>query len=41
MRGIKTCHLKVDRVNPEKDAIARAGMVLRRGGLVAFPTETV
>src|SRR5205085_11338863 len=26
---------------PEPDRIARAAVVLRRGGLVAFPTETV
>ncbi len=41
MRGMKTCCIKVARVNPDKDAIARAAMVLCRGGLVAFPTETV
>jgi L-threonylcarbamoyladenylate synthase len=33
--------LKVDRWNPEPDRIARAGAILRDGGLVAFPTETV
>lgn len=31
----------VEAAAPEPDAIARAAGVLRRGGLVAFPTETV
>src|SRR5438132_2250232 len=37
-------HTEVLRVNPERpepEAIARAALVLRGGGLVAFPTETV
>jgi L-threonylcarbamoyladenylate synthase len=33
--------LKVDPAHPEPDAIARAAELLRHGGLVAFPTETV
>ena len=33
--------LTVDPQHPEPEAIARAAAVLRRGGLVAFPTETV
>jgi L-threonylcarbamoyladenylate synthase len=33
--------LRVNPTNPESDAIARAAEILRRGGLVAFPTETV
>lgn len=33
--------LRVDREHPDADAIARAAACLRRGGLVAFPTETV
>lgn len=33
--------LTVDAVTPAPDAIARAAAVLLRGGLVAFPTETV
>jgi L-threonylcarbamoyladenylate synthase len=33
--------LKVDARTPSPDAIAEAVDVLRRGGLVAFPTETV
>ncbi|MDB4995453.1 MAG: hypothetical protein JWM74_2885 [Myxococcaceae bacterium] len=33
--------IKVDRERPEPEAIAEAVRVLARGGLVAFPTETV
>jgi L-threonylcarbamoyladenylate synthase len=33
--------LLVDPVHPQRDRIARAAAVLRGGGLVAFPTETV
>jgi translation factor SUA5 len=33
--------LKVDPLNPELDVIERAAKVIREGGLVAFPTETV
>ncbi|MCG0239557.1 MAG: threonylcarbamoyl-AMP synthase [Firmicutes bacterium] len=33
--------LKVDPRRPDPDALAEAGAVIRRGGLVAFPTETV
>jgi L-threonylcarbamoyladenylate synthase len=33
--------VRVDPVNPEPGAIARAADVIRAGGLVAFPTETV
>lgn len=33
--------LKVDAQQPDPEAIAEAARVLRRGGLVAFPTETV
>src|SRR5438552_4041856 len=36
-----TAVLTIDRQLPEPGAIARAAAVLRRGGLVAFPTETV
>ncbi len=35
------CLVKVDPERPEREALERAGDVLRRGGLVAFPTETV
>src|SRR3954468_3817118 len=33
--------LRVDGPAPAAESIARAAAVLRRGGLVAFPTETV
>jgi L-threonylcarbamoyladenylate synthase len=33
--------LQVDRIHPEPEAIAQAAAVIRAGGLVAFPTETV
>ncbi|MBN2002156.1 MAG: threonylcarbamoyl-AMP synthase [Anaerolineae bacterium] len=36
-----TRHLKVNPLAPEPSAIAQAATVLRDGGLVAFPTETV
>lgn len=32
---------RVDPMNPEREPLARAAAILRRGGLVAFPTETV
>jgi len=32
---------KVDRNRPDPEIIRQAGLILRRGGLVAFPTETV
>lgn len=42
MPAIKeTVILKVSSENPEKEKIALAAEVIRRGGLVAFPTETV
>ncbi len=33
--------LKVDPLNPEINLIRRAAEVIKSGGLVAFPTETV
>jgi len=38
---MQTAVLTVDADYPDADVIARAAAVLRRGGLVAFPTETV
>jgi L-threonylcarbamoyladenylate synthase len=38
---MKTIVLRVNPTEPEPEAIAEAAGVLRRGGLVAFPTETV
>lgn len=39
--GVRTRILKVDARHPDPEAIRQAGGILRRGGLVAFPTETV
>jgi L-threonylcarbamoyladenylate synthase len=36
-----TVVLRIDPEQPEADAIERAASIIRRGGLVAFPTETV
>jgi len=41
MGSIKTMVLKVDPHRPEPDKIRVAAEVLKKGGLVAFPTETV
>jgi L-threonylcarbamoyladenylate synthase len=38
---MKTLVLKINPKNPEKDKIKLAAEVLRQGGLVAFPTDTV
>ena len=38
---MRTELLSVDPISPEPERIARAAAVLHRGGLVAFPTETV
>lgn len=38
---MKTVVVAVDPQHPQPDVIAEAAEVLRRGGLVAFPTETV
>jgi L-threonylcarbamoyladenylate synthase len=38
---INTRYIKVDPVHPDEGAINEAGLILRSGGLVAFPTETV
>lgn len=41
MQSVKTQIIKVDPVNPDRDSIEKAADVIRRGGIVAFPTETV
>jgi len=41
MGSVKTIVLKVDPHQPEPDKIRVAAEVLKKGGLVAFPTETV
>ncbi|WP_298780003.1 Sua5/YciO/YrdC/YwlC family protein, partial [uncultured Fretibacterium sp.] len=38
---MKTLRIEVDPWNPSGELMARAADVLREGGLVAFPTETV
>jgi len=38
---VKTTVLKVNAENPEREKILEAAMIIRAGGLVAFPTETV
>lgn len=37
----KTIYWKVDAICPDPEIIRQAGLILRSGGLVAFPTETV
>ncbi|HUW64768.1 MAG TPA: L-threonylcarbamoyladenylate synthase [Spirochaetia bacterium] len=39
--ALETLHLKVDALCPAPEAIEAAAALLRRGALVAFPTETV
>lgn len=38
---MKTRYIKLDRENPAKNDMAEAALIIRQGGLVAFPTETV
>lgn len=38
---MKTKILKIDENNIDIEAVAKAGEILKKGGLVAFPTETV
>lgn len=38
---METKVIKIDRVHPDTEQIKEAGRILREGGLVAFPTETV
>ena len=38
---MKTKILKIDENNIDREAITEAGEILKKGGLVAFPTETV
>jgi L-threonylcarbamoyladenylate synthase len=41
VRAMRTEVLRVDSTDPQPEVIARAAAVLKNGGLVAFPTETV
>lgn len=38
---METKVIKIDRTHPDTERIKEAGRILREGGLVAFPTETV
>ena len=38
---METILIQMEENRPDRDGIARAGEIIRRGGLVAFPTETV
>ncbi len=38
---MKTRFEKIDALRPEKALVQEAGVIIRQGGLVAFPTETV
>jgi L-threonylcarbamoyladenylate synthase len=38
---IKTQLVKIDKKRPDEDKIKEAAQIIKRGGLVAFPTETV
>ena len=38
---METKLVKVDTENPEKSVLTEAAEILKNGGLVAFPTETV
>ena len=40
-KAVRTRVLQVDPIRPDPELIQEAALVLRRGGLVAFPTETV
>ena len=40
-RSVRTQVLVINPREPEADAVAAAAAILSRGGLVAFPTETV
>lgn len=41
MCSLKAFVIKIDPVNPAKEIIASAAKIIRGGGLVVFPTETV
>ncbi len=41
MSDLQTEIVKIERIKEQKEDLQRAGEILRQGGLVAFPTETV
>ena len=40
-KGMETCIVKIDELNIDDEALEKAGQIIKAGGLVAFPTETV
>ena len=38
---METKWIEIDENNIEKEAVQEAGCIIKNGGLVAFPTETV
>jgi len=40
-KGMETCIVKIDELNIDEEKLERAGRIIKDGGLVAFPTETV
>ncbi len=41
MKFMRTLIEKIDKLNPDEQILEKAGQILKQGGLVAFPTETV
>ena len=41
MRGMKTLLEKIDKNQIDEQILAKAGEILKQGGLVAFPTEII
>lgn len=40
-KGMETCIIKIDELNIDEEKLEKAGRIIKSGGLVAFPTETV
>ena len=41
MERIETYVVKVHRISPDEETIKKASEIIKNGGVVAFPTETV
>ena len=41
MKNMETIIKKIDKMNIDQKTIQEAGEILKKGGLVAFPTQTV
>ena len=41
MRDLQTEIVRIERIKEQKEDLQKAGGILRQGGLVAVPTETV